>query len=1165
MLIGYRWLLGAILLSTAALPAAAEPAAIPANVRFEHLATEEGLSQNTVYSIAQDRQGFMWFGTKVGLNRYDGYSFKVFSHDPYALDTLSEAFVRVVFEDRDGILWIGTHLGGLNRFDPVTETFTHYRHRPDDVTSLSDDDVRAITQDRSGNLWIGTQGGGLNRFHPETGSFTRYQRRDDDPTALSHDDVRAIVEDQAGNLWIGTYGGGLNRLIADAGDGQAGDAPVRFAHYRERPQDPTSLVDNRIRALAVDGEGRLWIGTNDGLARLDATSETFSQFRHDAARSDSLSDNRVRSLFRDSAGRLWIGTRFGLNLYLPETGTFRGFTSRSEDPYSLSGESAYSIFEDQAGSLWIGTYNGGVNRLDPTAETFSQFRHEPGNPNSVSADEVSALHVAPSGTLWIGTYGGGLDRFDLASRSFRNYHNDRSDPGSLSDNRVASILEDRSGQLWVGMYNNGLSRLRADGERFVHYRHDPQDATSLSRDYVRALYQDRSGALWIGTQGGGLERFDPATETFVHHRNDPQDPSSLSHDSVFAILEDRAGSLWVGTYGGGLNRFDAERTGFTRYRHDPEVASSLRHDAVSSLHEDRAGRLWVGTFGGGLERFDPATETFSHMRGGVEDLPGNTVLGILEDQLGRLWLSTNRGLIRFDPAADSWTSYDVRDGLQDVEFNHGSYSLGPDGTMYFGGNSGFNAFQPERFVDNAFEPPVVLTSFKIFEQAVPNERGSSYLEEIELSYHDNFFSFEFAALSFRRPDKNRYRYMLEGLDEDWIDPGTRRYASYTKVPPGNYVFRVQGSNNDGRWNAEGASVQIAVTPPLWKTPAFIALQILLAAGLIYSAFVAQRRRLKRQETAALQRLDLQRKRQELASAEQWARELESKNRELEATQQQILETQAQLIQSEKLASIGQLVAGVAHEINNPVSFISSGLPALRRDVDQLGTMVPEERRDARFEKIHGRILTLVDVIAEGARRTTEIIKSLRTFSRQDEAKLGVIDLNASLDDTLNLLQNLTKNRIRVVKHYGELPDVQCYGSQLNQVFMNLLVNSIQAIEGSGTITVTTETVAVEKRDATHVAVTIRDTGRGMTEAVQKKIFDPFFTTKPVGEGTGLGLSISHGILEQHRATLELESTPDVGTEFRIILPTLQLTDTDSGAQRTPQSRQSQVSSVSADA
>ncbi len=1108
-----------------ALPLAAEPADRRArDVRFEHLTNRDGLSQNTVFAIVQDRQGFMWFGTKVGLNRYDGYGFKVFTHDPFTAGTLSEAFVRAIHVDREGKLWIGTNLGGLNRFDPVTETFSHFRHDPDDPASPSHDDVRAIHEDSDGRLWIGTQGGGLNRLDPATRTFVRYRRDRDDRASLSHDDVRAIHEDRAGRLWVGTYGGGLNRLETGP------DGAATFVRYRRDRDDPSSLVDNRVRAIAEDPDGGLWIGTNGGLDRLDPATGTFTHFRHDPADPASLSDDRVRSLYADRDGRIWIGTRRGLNRFEPATGVFTRYLHDPETPHSLSGESAYSIFQDRSGGIWIGTYNGGANRFDPDAERFALYRHDPGDPGSLAADEVTALEADRGGGLWIGTYGGGLDHLDAARTTFTHYRHDRRDPTSLADDRVGCLLVDRAGVLWVGMYDRGLSRFDAGAEHFVHYRHDPQDPRSLSRDYVRDLFEDSGGRLWIGTQGGGLNRFEHESGTFLRYRHDPQDPESLSHDSVFALQEDRAGNLWIGTYGGGLNRLEPESGAFTHYGHDPEDPASLSHDAVSSIHEDAAGRLWIGTYGGGLNRLEPEAGTFAHVASSDSPVQ-NAVLGILEDRLGRLWLATNRGLTRFDPETGRWATYDVRDGLQDVEFNPGAYARSADGEMFFGGNSGFNAFHPERFEDNTFVPPVVLTSFEVFGQDVRGARSSSHLEAVELSWKDNFFSFEFAALSFRRPDKNRYLYRLEGLDDGWVDAGSRRFASYTKVPPGDYVFRVRGSNNDGRWNDEGASVRIAITPPPWKTPAFYALEALLAAGLLAGAFVLQRRRLKRQERDALRALDLERKQRELATAEAWARELEDKNRELEDKNQQILRAQAQLVQAEKMASLGQLVAGVAHEINNPVGFISSGLPALRGDLDRLAGYVPEEVRDDRFAKVRRRIASLVDVIAEGARRTAEIVKNLRVFSRLDEAELKTVDLHQGLDSTLGLLNNLTRNRIQVVKCYGDLPLVQCYASQINQVFMNLLVNAIQAIDGEGTLTITTA-----RHGEDRVMISIQDTGCGMSESVMGKIFDPFFTTRPVGEGAGLGLSISHGILETHGATLEVESEPGAGSEFRILLP-----------------------------
>ena len=1114
--------LGAAIGLSLTLPAGADP--VERGVRFEHLTTREGLSQNTVFSISQDRHGYMWLGTKIGLNRYDGYGFRVFTHDPFAPDSLSDAFVRVVIEDREGTLWIGTSQGGLNRFDSITETFTHFRHDPDEATSISHDDVRAVYQDRSGVLWVGTRGGGLNRLEAETAGFDRFLSRPEDPSSLRDNDVRAIVEDASGRLWIGTNGGGLARFESETEGG------ANFTHFQHRDGDPGSLINDRVRALVADPAGDLWIGTNDGLDRMNPATGTFTHFRHDPANPYSLSDDQVRALYQDASGRLWVGTRIGLNLFDPRTG---GFTRYLRDPgsaQSLSGESAYSIYQDRSGGMWVGTYNGGVNRFDPDIEYFDLYRHDPNDTNSLSADEVTALHADGSGQLWIGTYGGGVNRLDPARRSFVHFRHDRQDPSSLSDDRVSCLLGSQTGELWVGLYDSGLSRFDAATGGFTHFQHQPQNPSSLSRDYVRVLFEDRAGRLWIGTQGGGLNRFERETETFVHYRHHPQDPRSLSHDGVFALHQDAAGSLWIGTYGGGLNRFDPAAETFTHYRHDPQDQTSLIHDAISSIYQDRKQRLWIGTFAGGLDRFEPSTETFAHTAA-INTLSDNAILGILEDQLGRLWLSTNRGLSRFDPAVGQWTTYDALDGLQDLEFNPGAYAVSAAGEMFFGGNSGFNAFRPERFKDNAFVPPVVLTSFKVFEREVFGAQAASYVQPIELSWQDNFFSFEFAALSFRRPDRNRYMYRLQGLDQDWVDAGTRRHATYTKVPPGEYVFRVKGSNNDGIWNEEGVTARIVITPPLWRTPAAYGIYALTFAGLLFGAFRLQGRRLERHERAALQALDLKRKQEELTSAERWARELEAKNRQLEENHQQILRAQEQLVQSEKMASLGQLVAGVAHEINNPVSFIASGLPTLRQDVEQLAEGVPAEARDTRIREARQRIGSLIDVIEEGARRTEDIVANLRAFSRLDQAELKTVDLHQGLDSTLGLLEHLTKNRIRVIRNYGDLPPVQCYASQINQVFMNLLANGIQAIDGEGTLTVTT---APNGED--HVVIKIRDTGHGMSESVQRRMFDPFFTTKAVGQGTGLGLSISHGILETHRATIEVDSRAGEGTEITLNLP-----------------------------
>lgn len=822
-------------------PAQADP------LEFERLSLEQGLSQSIIEGIVQDRSGFLWFVTEDGVNRFDGYRFRVLRHDPDDPNSLSYNDVKCLHEDREGILWIGTFGAGLNRYDPRTGRFTHYRRNPSDPSSLAGDIVRTVLEDRHGSLWIGTQGGGLDRLDRSTGAFEHFPPDPDDPGALANGDIRTLYEDRAGALWVGTAAGGLHRRDEATGD---------FVRFPADPEDPAALAHPWVQAIFEDRESALWIGTlGGGLARLDRATGRFTRFRADPARADALPSDRVTAIVEDHEGRLWVGTDGGgLARLDPERRRFETFRHDPTNPRSLSTDRVFWLFEDRSRVLWIGTYGGGLSKLDLGRKKFRTVRHDPQDPNSLSHDIVWSIAEDAAGRLWVGTDSGGLNRIDRATGEVRRYRHDPADPASLAHDTVRYVYLDRRGDLWVATNGGGLDRLERDTGRFVHHRHDPGDPGSIAHDELRAVYEDRRGNLWVGTYGGGLDRLDRDTGRFVHHRNDPDEPTSLPNDFVRFVVEDTRGELWVGTQGGGLARFDRDRGEFSSYRSNPEDPSTLGSDFVFALHEARDGVLWVGTYGGGIARLDRASGRFRRYT--TDDgLPSNSVYGLLEDETGRLWISTSRGLSRFDPTRESFHTFRAHDGLQSDEFNGGSFYRSPSGEMFFGGIRGFSSFFPGEIVLNEDPPPVVVTDLQLFNRSVvPGEeilgrvvlsRPIEFTEAIELAYRQDVLSFEFAALHFASPEHNRFRYRLEGFAEDWIEVRVeRRSATFTRLAPGDYVFHVQAANPDGAWNLAGARLAISVLPPFWATWWFRAAALALVAGVVALAWARHARAIR---------------------------------------------------------------------------------------------------------------------------------------------------------------------------------------------------------------------------------------------------------------------------------------------------------------------------------
>lgn len=794
---------------------------------FTHLTSADGLSHNEVFSILQDDYGFMWFGTQDGLNRYDGYTITTYRHHRADPQSLTANTVFALFQDRAGTLWVGTSMG-LDSLVRPGEQFVHY--------ATIGEEVRAIYEDAAGILWIGTSSAGLWSYDRTTGQFFQYMPDPADPQSLGDDSITAIFEDSSGTLWIATAGGGLDALGGGAARASGGGS---FIHYRHDPQDPHSLSYDYVTAIYEDHLGVLWVGTvseyepqNGGLNAFDRTTGQFTRYQHDSDDRHSLSNNQVRTIYEDRSGNLWVGTDDGLNALDRTTGTFVHCYHDPLDSRSLSNNNIVTIYEDRSGLLWIGTNGGGLNKYAPSMDKFVRYQHDPLDPDTLSDAPVAAVLEDRRGDLWVGTHGAGLDRLDHRTGQFLHYTHDPDDPTSLSNDFVRALCEDTDGILWVGTIV-GLDRFDPATGQFQHYVHDPDDLSSLNPGGVKAIVEDHTGALWIGLEEpGGLDKLDRTTGSFTHFEYDPERPEGFINTyGVRAIYEDKVGDLWLGTYNG-LVHFDRASETFTQYRPDPDDPYSLSHDFVWSICEEPAGILWAGT-SGGLNRRDPSTGQFTVYT--VEDgLAGDDVVGILADAAGELWIGTDGGgLSRFDPWTGVFRNYGVRDGLTSKAISLAACYQSKKGQMFFGTANGVNAFYPAAVKDNDYIPPVVLTAFKVFDQAVALASALPETKEVTLSYQDNFISFEFAALDYTDPARNQYAYQLEGFDRSWAYCGSRRFVSYTNLPPGTYTFRVKGSNNDGVWNEAGQALRITITPPFWATWWFRVTVGAVVLGILY--------------------------------------------------------------------------------------------------------------------------------------------------------------------------------------------------------------------------------------------------------------------------------------------------------------------------------------------
>lgn len=1106
-------------------------------LKFDYLTTNDGLSQASVLSILQDDEGFMWFGTRYGLNKYNGYTFTKYYHEPNNTTSIPADLIESLFEDSHKNIWIGTR-NGFCQYDRKHDTFINFYNRPNYPDNFKGVYIHCIYEDSKGNYWIGADKG-LLKYDPSKDTYKVFITNEKDNTSINNNEVHAVLEDVQGNIWLGTEGGGLNCYHPKTN---------QFTHYLHQENNPKSLSNDDIYGLVKDKAGTLWIGTyGGGICRLNKLPDGNYSFDNFKPKTNDGRRFKVLALLSDHKNGLWIGNENGgLDYFDIHTATFTNYQYDEKKLNSLNCNSIKSIYIDRTDNMWIGTYTNGINIYKSRKKKIDCFKKFPFYANSLSNDVVTNFYEAGDGSLWIATDGGGLNILNRNSGEYKHFNMTNSE---FQSDAILAVNADASNNIWVGGWETGLNLYDGKNKKFIHLS---REKFHFPNDDVFVIFCDSKGRLWISFGGAGFAKFNYKNNTLKLY-SDLGNHITANSNWVYDIKEDKYGNILVGHLDG-LSIFNPEKETFVNYMRPTNSTIGFNDNEINTLYVGHDSVIWIGTYSG-LKSLNEKTGQFNRYTT-KEGLPSNDILGIVEDKHYNLWISTNNGIAQFLHKSHTFKIYNREDGLQGNCFQRNSCYLTRKGELLFGGDNGFNAFFPDSLFSNPNLPNVAISDFFIFNQHITSNSKDSPLksaineaDKIVLSYNQSVISFEFAALEFTSPFQNQYKYKLEGFDKNWNHVGTSRIATYTNLDPGEYTLRVSASNNDLKWTTKDKLLKIVIEPPWWKTSlatvCFILFIICSSLGFyLYRVNSLKKQKKNLEKKVEEKTMELIESNNEIEQKNvmliHQANQLNETNTQLEERQMQIEEQDEELI-VQKDALLKQ--RDQLNELNNTkdklFSILSHDLRAPFNSILGFSELLSSQARNYSIDKIERQAF----LIRNTARNTFDMLNNLLEWARSQRGFIQFVPehilVSKILMDELNILRNQSDQKeINITWDFigNEFP-IELDPNLISIVIRNLISNAIKFSNKKNSIQITLQF------QTDLFTFSVKDEGLGISADDIEKLFK--FNTAASTRGTegekgmGLGLLICVDFIEQHRGRIWVKSEKGKGSTFSFSIPVIQ--------------------------